>query len=185
VSRIRSVTSHVLPSSRVSLTGTGTARMDPAVVTGLAADEERPVVVRVTAPAVGRSQIDLQARDERGDADYDGRSPVKAVAMHGRPVAGLFTSADGAVKLRVDRRSRVRGLVGVAGACGSQMRTVVRLRTVGRLPRSGATAVAREVGAGWSAVSLVTTSDRTISGVLVRTTPECTLTAPFVVRAAR
>ncbi len=178
------VTSHVLSSSRVALTGSGTARLEPVVVTGLAADEVRPVVVRVTAPAVGRSRIDVQARDERGDADYDGSSAIKAVRAHGRPEAGRYTSADGTVKLRVDRRFRVRGLVGAAGGCGSQPSTQVRLGTVGRLPRSGATAVAREVDGGWSAVSLVTLGDRKISGVLVHTTPECALTVPFVVRAA-
>lgn len=178
------VTSHVLASSQVTVTGSGTAALGPVTVTGLAADEVRPVVARVTAPARGRHRLDLQARDDRGDTDYDGRSSVKGVPVHGRPDSGTFRSADGAVKLQVDRSGRVRRLVGIVGTCGTGAPTKVRMRTVAKLPRTGATAVATRAGAGWSAVSLVTTNAHAISGVLVRTTPGCLLQVPFVVRRA-
>ncbi|NYE35310.1 hypothetical protein F4692_000414 [Nocardioides cavernae] len=173
------VTSHVLPSATTTVTGSGAVRIEPFEVTGLAADEVRPVVARVTAPR-GRSTLSLRARDERGDPDYDGSSPVAAVRASGRPDAGRFTG-DG-VRLRVDAKGRVRSLVALVGTCSSPADVRARLRDVVRLPRSGAAAVARRVGKGWTAVQVVTLADHKVTGVVVRTTPGCTRVVPFVAR---
>lgn len=178
------VRSHVLPSARVTVTGTGPVAMRGLTVEGLAAGEVRPVVARLTAPSRGRFTLDLAARDERGDGGYDGSTAVRAVAAAGRPRPGTFRSADGKVTLKVDRRSRVSGLVVRGRACDLMTPRTVRLRGLVRLPRTGATAVARPAGGGWTAVQLVTRGKRRISGVLVRATPECHTVVPFEVRRA-
>lgn len=178
------VTSHALPSERVTVSGTGTAAIRPFSVSGLGADDVRPVVVRVRARTAGPARLDLQARDERGDATYDGRSTVRVVPVHGRPSVGVFRDSRSLVRLRVDRTGRVRGLVGWVGTCGAEDDTM-RWGSVVRLPRAGATAAVRRTDTGWDAVSLVTTGDRAISGVLVRTGTQCSATLPFVVRLKR
>jgi hypothetical protein len=175
------VRSHVLPSSRVEVTGTGPVALRPFTVTGLAADEVRPVVARVKAPAKGRSRLALQARDERGVDDYDGTSGVRAVVARGRLLAGAYRSVDGAVRLRVDDRHRVRGLRATTSPCPSGRSGVLRLGPV-RLPRSGATAVAVKDRGGYVAAQLLTLTPRRLTGVVVRTSPGCTQVVPFTVR---
>ena len=179
------VTSHVLPSSSTTVTGSGPVAVGPVTVAGLAADEVRPVVARLTAPRKGRFAVDLAARDERGDADYDGTSKVKAVRVTGRPDAGTYTDDD--VRFRVDGAGRVRSLVASASSCGTTASTStrIRLRDVVRLPRTGATAVAQRTGAGWTAVQLVTVAERRVTGVVVRSTPDCLQVVSFAARRTR
>ena len=178
------VRSHVLSSDTTRVTGSGRVAVEPLTVTGLGADEVRPVVARLTAPSRGRFDVALQARDERGDADYDGTSRVRAFPVSGRPDAGRFSDGAG-VRFRVDGAGRVRALVASVPSCSAAEPRRVRLSRVTRVPRTGASAVARRVGAGWTAVQLLTRDDRRISGVVVRATRDCLQVVPFLARRAR
>jgi len=179
------VTSHVLASSSTRVTASGPVALEPVTVSGLAADEVRPVVARLTAPRKGRFTMDLQARDERGDADYDGTARVRAVPAAGRPDAGRYTDGDG-VTFRVDRAGRVGDLVAAgATSCDGGRSPRIRMAEVMRLPRTGASAAVRRIGKGWSAVQLTTLDERRITGVVVRSVPGCLSSASFTVRRAR
>jgi len=179
------VHSHVLPSTRTIVTGSGPVAVDPVTVTGLAADEIRPVVTRLTAPRTGRFAVTFRARDERGSADYDGTAKVKAVPAPGRPDAGRYSDGMGA-RFRVDGAGRVRDLVATGMACDDPARPLrVRLRDGVRLPRSGVIAAAKRVGNGWTAVQLTTLDADRITGIVVRSTPNCLNIVSFIVHRTR
>lgn len=179
------VTSHALPSASTTVTASGPVAVEPLTVTGLAADEVRPVVARLTAPRKGRYAVTLHARDERGDAGHDHTVRVRAVPAAGRPEAGRYADGDG-VKLRVDRAGRVRALVAAdPTSCDGGPAPRIRMAEVVRLPRTGASAAVRRIGKGWSAVQLTTLDERRITGVVLRSTPGCLSWASFTVRRAR
>ena len=180
------VRSHVLPSTRTTVTGSGPVVVDPVTVTDLAVDEIRPVVARLTAPRTGRFAVTFRARDERGDADYDGTTKVKAVPAPGRPDAGRYSNGMGGARFRVDRAGRVSDLVATASTCDDEAGPLrVRLRDVVRLPRTGVTAVAKRVGNGWTAVQLTTLDADRMTGFVVRSTPSCLNVVSFTVHRTR
>lgn len=165
------VRSHGVSSEIIRVSGGGDVKLRDVTSGDFAPDEVRPVVATIIAPRTGRFTLDLQARDERGNADYDGSSKVRAVPAVGRPQPGTYEGAG--ITLKVDRRFRVT-LTAFSSACSvDARRATVRAARKLRIPRSGATARVKPGGDGWGGVQLVTRSKRRIQAVLVSVGTGC------------